>query len=306
MYRGTVRKIAENGKSSEELQNCLRRNCVVITSESEPFRRGNLMTFRWSSTANARLFALGLCALAVGMTTISAETLPSSTAIPIRFTHSVDANKARPGDPVTAKTLQMIVLPGGKTLPKGTVVAGHVVEISPFRFDETQYAHQQPSRVSIHFDRIQAGDLSLPVNVAVRALANRLESDEASSPHRTDETDSVGTMVLIGGGSFSPLEKSIMDTNGDAIGYNRRHGVFARLIASSYATDGETLQCGSTTTEQSIAIFSPSACGVYGFDTVYMPEGGQRSNGTFTLASRHHSVKLYAGSTALLETTEAQ
>ena len=156
------------------------------------------------------------------------QPLPQSTAIPVRFERSVDAKKAKPGDTVTAKTMQVIVLPGGEAIAKGTVIVGHVVTAQSFQFDSTPYAHQQPSTLSIHFDKLQQGVAGIPINLSVRAMAGAIDSQQATYPHSTDDTDHVGTMTLIGGTSFSPLEKRIQSDDGDAIGYNRKDGVFAK------------------------------------------------------------------------------
>jgi hypothetical protein len=77
-----------------------------------------------------------------------AITLPGETTIPVVFMHTVDSRKAHAGDVVTAKTMQVVLLPNGEQLPKGTLVTGHVVETRPFQFDETPYAVQQPSYLS--------------------------------------------------------------------------------------------------------------------------------------------------------------
>jgi len=108
-------------------------------------------------------------------------------------------------------------------------------------------------------------------------------------------------MTLIGGTAFSPLDKRIQTNDGDAIGYNRKDGVFARLIPAESSESGTTIHCDGTSTEQSVAIFSPDACGVYGFGGASMPANGQDGSGTFTLAVRGRTMKLYAGSTALLQ-----
>ena len=113
-------------------------------------------------------------------------------------------------------------------------------------------------------------------------------------------------MTLIGGTTFSPLDKMIQSDDGDAIGYNRKGGVFARLIASGSSGRGTSIHCEGTDTEQSVAIFSPDACGVYGFAGDYILENGQDGSGTFTLAVRGRSEKLYAGSTALLQVNQAK
>lgn len=246
--------------------------------------------------------ALGITHFAVlaSAATIPAQSqvLPHSTAIPIRFDHSIDTKKAKVGQEVTAKTMQVIVLSGGRSIPKGALVVGHVVALDAFQFDQTPYAHQKPSMLSIHFDKLQAGDSSIPVNVSVRAIASTIDSEEASRPHYLDETDRTGTVTLIGGTEFTPYDKMIQSGGGDAIGYNRKNGVFARLIASGH--------CEGTDTEQSIAIFSPDACGAYGFAGDYLSDNGQNGSGTFTIAVRGRSVKLYAGSTALLQVNDSK
>jgi hypothetical protein len=224
------------------------------------------------------------------------QVLPQSTAIPVRFEHSIDTKKARPGDEVTAKTIQVVALPSGKNIPKGALLVGHVVALQPFYFDQTPYAHQKPSMLSIHFDKLQTSDDTIPVNLSVRAIANANDSKDAAYPHSTDDTDHVGTMTLIGGTTFSPLDKMIQSKDGDAIGYNRKNGVFARLVAAG--------SCSGTDTEQSVAIFSPNACGAYGFAGGYLADTGRDGSGTFTLALHGHSAILYAGSTALLQVNE--
>ncbi len=234
------------------------------------------------------------------------QPLPASTAIPIYFTHNVDAGKAQPGAEVVAKTLQVVMLPGGRSIAKGTVVIGHVTEARGYHFDSTPYAHQMSSYLSIHFDRIQAGGSVVPVNLTVRALADSFESDAAERPHFLDDTDHLGTMIWIGGGEFSPLDHTIKDDDGDAIGYNRKQGVFARLLPAESTGAGSMIRCDSTDTEQSVAIFSPSACGLYGLVATTMPQNGSDGSGTFRLESRRHTVTIYSGSAALLEAIPGQ
>ena len=52
--------------------------------------------------------------------------LPAQTAIPVRFSHTESSAKAKPGDVITAKTMQVVLLPNGQLLPKGSWVIGHV------------------------------------------------------------------------------------------------------------------------------------------------------------------------------------
>ena len=92
-----------------------------------------------------------------------AVTVPNQTTIPIIFTHTEDSAKLKVGDVVTAKTMQVVLLPDGNQLPKGTLVVGHVIEARPFKFDDTPYAAQQPSYLSIQMDQVMEKGVSSPV-----------------------------------------------------------------------------------------------------------------------------------------------
>ncbi len=222
---------------------------------------------------------------------LSAQSLPPGTALPVRFTHTMEAGKVKSGDAVIAKTMQLVRLPDGQILPRGIEVVGHVAESRPFIFDPEPYATQRPSYISVHFDRIAAQGVDIPLNVSIRALANTIAAYDASTPHYLDETDSKGTMVQIGGDQFSPVGKELMSLDGNIVGYIRDHGVFARLISNTYVSQYASFHCRSTNTEQSVAIFSPSACGLYGFDSIYMTDNG-RDSGSFRLESRHYTAAL--------------
>jgi hypothetical protein len=215
-----------------------------------------------------------------------AATLPGQTTVPVLFTHTINAGRAKAGDKVTAKTMQVVLLSNGEQLPKGTDVVGHIVEARSFQFDDTPYVKQQPSNLAIQIDTIQG----TPVAATVRAMANAMDVQEAMSPHGLDETDYPGTVTLVGGAHYSPIDKHVTEgTDDDVVAYNKKQGVFAHLLSGN--------GCSSTDTEQSVGIFSPDACGLYGFASVHMTE----NDGTFRLASTHHTVTLYAGTAALLQ-----
>lgn len=236
-----------------------------------------------------------------------AASFPSSTAIPVEFTHTIEAGKAKPGDAVIAKTIEIVTLSGGTIVPKGATLVGHVVESRAFVFDPTPYAIQKPSTLSIHFDKVLARNEMIRVDMSVRALANSGTAYEAAVPQGIDESDHLGTMVQVGGDHFSPISKEVFSSDDeDIVGYNRKDGVFARLIANDYVDRYASVRCDSTSTEQSVGIFSASACGLYGFYQVYMSEDGSDDGGSFKLESRHRNVKLYAHSAALLQVLESK
>jgi hypothetical protein len=222
-----------------------------------------------------------------------AITLPAQTTIPVIFTHTENAAKAKAGDVVTAKTIQVVLLPNGNQLAKGSLVIGHIVEARPFKFDDTDYAVQQASYLAIKIDQVVDKSGPSPVVASVRAMADPISSQEARSPHGIDETDYLGTVTLIGGAHFSPIDRHVtVGLDDDVVAYNKKQGVFAHLLPGGAS-------CPGTQTEQSVGVFSPDACGLYGFASVHLSE--DNASGTFRLASTHHTVVLYAGSAALLE-----
>jgi hypothetical protein len=222
-----------------------------------------------------------------------AITLPAQTTIPVIFTHTENAAKAKAGDVVTAKTMQVVLLPNGDQIPKGATVIGHIVEARPFKFDDRPYSAPQASYLSIKIDQVVNKNGPSSVVTSVRALADPISAGEALTPHGIDETDFPGTVTLIGGAHYSPIDKHVTDgPDDDIVAYNKKEGVFAHLLPGGAS-------CPGTQTEQSVGVFSPDACGLFGFGSVHLSE--DTASGTFRLASTHRTVVLYAGSAALLQ-----
>jgi hypothetical protein len=75
-------------------------------------------------------------------------------------------------------------------------------------------------------------------------------------------------MIQVGGDQYTPGGRVAFSPERDAVAYVRQDGVHARLIANEYVHNGVMLQCGATSTEQSIGIFSASACGFFGYNSI--------------------------------------
>jgi hypothetical protein len=228
----------------------------------------------------------------------STASLSPRTTLPISFTKGVDASHAHVGDAISAKITQPVHLANGQMIPAGAHVTGHVVTANGFAFDSTPYAKQTPSALSIHFDSVDGNGIHLPLNVYVRAIADPITGWDARRPKATDE-DPLGTMTQIGGDLVTPSQKGVMSQDGDIVGYQRRGGIYAHLISAS--GNGPT-SCDASDTEESMGLFSASACGLYGFtDTALVGTGKTGEASTLTMVSRRHSPKIWANSTALLE-----
>jgi len=224
--------------------------------------------------------------------------LPPRTTLPIAFTRSIDANHSHVGDAVLARTTQDVILPGGIKLPAGAQVNGHVVESAPFTFDRTPYAKQTQSTLSIHFDTVTSGSLSLPLNVYVRAMADPLTTWSADMPLPNDDSSSPATMQ-IGGDTTRRSQDEVLSQDGDVVGY-RRHGVvYANLISASGKSPNV---CDASDTEEAMGAYSASACGLYGFAGDDLADVGAGSRpSTLVLVSRRQAPKIWKHTTALLE-----
>jgi hypothetical protein len=227
---------------------------------------------------------------ATGATDISSS---PRTTLPITFTNTVSADRARVGDIVHAKTTQPARLATGELIPAGTAVVGHVAAASAFVYDKTPYAKQKESVLEIQFDSLHIAGHDVPLKVTVRAMADPLTTWGAREPKSSD-LDPLATVTQIGGDELVPSQAEVVDRNGDVVAYNRRNGVYAHLIARA--------GCDASTNEVSVDIFSASACGLYGFASVAAREtGSTTSPSRLSLISTHTSPKIWKHSAALLE-----
>jgi hypothetical protein len=246
--------------------------------------------------AISQVFFVALLSSTLALSQTAKGATPSApsprTALPITFTKTVSADKARVGDPVYAKTTQAARLVTGEVIPAGTEVVGHVTAANGFVYDKTPYAIQRESVLDIQFDSLHLGGHELPLNVTVRAMADPLTTWGAREQNVAD--DSLATVTQVGGDVLIPSQSEVVNRNGDVVAYNRRNGVYAHLIAHG--------SCDGSTNEVSVDIYSASACGLYGFTDVAARETGSASSPSrLSLVSTHTSPKIWRHSTALLE-----
>jgi hypothetical protein len=227
-------------------------------------------------------------------TTGAQPQLPVHATVPITFTKSVSAADAKPGDPIAARTIQAIHLADGRELPAGARVTGHVLAAKVFKYDNTPYAKQSAGTLDIQIDALDVQGVQVPLHVSLRAMADSTTSWESREPTSSDN-DPLATTTQIGGDLLVPSQKEIRDRNGDVVGYNKKGGAFAHLIANSRGP----LSCDGGDTEQPVSLFSASACGLYGFTDVSLTDVDPSRIG---LSSTHSTPKIWKHSTALLET----
>jgi hypothetical protein len=92
----------------------------------------------------------------------STPRIAPGSVIPVQLTKTLDAKKAKPGDPVLAKvTMDMKTNSGEVIVPKDTKVTGHVTAA------QARSKDQKESQLAIAFDHaaLKSGDVSLPMSI---------------------------------------------------------------------------------------------------------------------------------------------
>jgi hypothetical protein len=224
-----------------------------------------------------------------------ADVLPAGTAIPALFTKTINAKTTKVGDRVVMKTMQDVLYGPAQTIPKGSLVVGHVVQTS-------YTANDEPSSLTIAFEKIVSKKNSRHVCLTVRAMASLDQVYDAKVPVTSmDQSASLGT-TLVGGDHISLGGKYVYAIDGDEVGIRNRFGVFSRLEPAAAYGGSPSAACGSVSTLQSVAIFSSRACGLYGFSGMQLTRSEDiPQKATITLQSDRGAAEIHSGSAALLQ-----
>ncbi len=222
-----------------------------------------------------------------------AQTIPPGTALPVMLDCSLDVRHDKPGKTITAKLMQDVPLSDGAVLPKGARLTVQVISASPA-------TPGSPSRLAVKVDRIVTGRQHLVITTHLRALGSANAVFEAKLP--TNAIADYGTStsdwntVQIGGAGVYRGSGVVVD--GDrVIGETTDYGaVTAKLVAVP------RLECRPSEREQALWLFSPSACGIYGYDDLKVVHRGDTPPvGEIELESGH-DIRIEGGSGWLLRT----
>jgi hypothetical protein len=242
--------------------------------------------------------SIGLLVLAtltsIGCGSAFAQQIPAGTILPVMLTSTLDTHRSKSGDKVTGKIGQDVLLPDGFRIPKGSTVLGKVIAVvAPGR--------TLPARLVFSFTSVVVRQREIPIVTHLRALASLNQVFEATLP--TNAIDDYGTStsdwntIQIGGAGVYRGNGQVVQ--GDTVvGRTTDYGaVTARLTAAPVGG------CGSgSEREEPLWLFSPWACGVYGYpDLKIVRRGDGNPPGEIELASRYN-IHIPGGSGWLLRT----
>jgi hypothetical protein len=225
--------------------------------------------------------------------------LPPGTAIPVTFTHTLDAAKLKVGDQIIAKTDQVIIIAGSLRISGGAKLVGRVVEAQPM------ISSGGPSELAIKFDSLKVRDRSFLIHVAIRAMASFVDSYITRSPMVDNGYPNDSVYRQVGGDYFYPYD-TVYSNEWDEVGKDSNYGVFVKLQNVQPVNSRNHVVCDSTETLQSVGVFASSACGVYGFQDLTIDASGSDNSAVIRFHSAKHTVKIASNSTALFQVAETR
>jgi hypothetical protein len=187
---------------------------------------------------------------------------------------TIDAKKAKPGDPVLAKTMDELESGGAVVAPRGSKIVGHVVAASPHEKDS-------PSRLEIAFDKLV---LEHGSEVAMKATVQALAKPVSSAPMATNDTSPGPSGVP----PMGPGNRSAMPQGAGGGGQSGGAANAGTMGNPTGASPG-TAQSGK---------ISLNAEGVQGMPELTLAPGPAQDS---VLSSEKHNVKLESGTQMILE-----
>ena len=215
-----------------------------------------------------------------GQATTKLRIAPGSV-IPVQLTKTVDARKAKSGDPIVAKvTMDMTTSTGEVLVPKDTKVMGHITEA------QARTKEQKESQLGIAFDRAVLKDGEVPLPMSIQAViappsnnANGGESDQAASP------------PAVGGSAASPMSGG---RNGSA-GQTQAGGT----PPSALPSEGTGASQGNGARPP----INGNTQGVVGISNLKLESGQSAAQGS-VLSSEKNNVKVESGTMLLLKVNQ--
>jgi hypothetical protein len=136
----------------------------------------------------------------------------SGTVFNATLSSPVDSKKSKPGDTVTARTVESVKSEGKTVLPKGTKLVGHVTQASARAKGDTE------SALAISFDRaILKSGQEVPLNVAIQAMASAQTAASAAGSD-LDAAGGAGAYARGSGSSGRGATGGLVSTAGGATG----------------------------------------------------------------------------------------
>lgn len=242
------------------------------------------MKMKWMFLALPLLFANAVCAQ---------SSIPPGTVLPARLNSSLNPNKNRPGQRITARIMQDVPLPSRRKIHSGTKLAGEIVSVKPG-------SSGKAAEITVRFDKLDFAHHSERINTNLRALASVMEVEDAQTPPSGPDRGTPPvweTRNLIGGEvayGTGPVARGT-----EIVGEGLLDGVL--MPARANPARGCRGEVAGNIAPQAFWVFSSDACGVYGLPDLQISHAGRTPPiGEITLTAKSGRMNVRSGSGLLL------
>jgi hypothetical protein len=220
----------------------------------------------------------------------STPRIAPGSIIPVQLTKTLDAKKAKPGDPVLAKvTMDMKTNSGEVIVPKDTKVTGHVTAA------QARGKDQKESQLAIAFDHaaLKSGDVSLPMSIQA----------VIAPPSNNANGDSSGGNPGGGGGGGRDTPAASGSTATSPMGAERSSSNSQTQPATPSPTAVPTTSSDTAQGSGARPSITGSTQGVVGISDLKL-ESAQNATQGSVLSSEKNNVKVESGTMLLLKVTQ--
>jgi hypothetical protein len=193
------------------------------------------------------------------------QEIPVGTIIPVMLRTSLDASKDKPEKRIEGRVMQDVPLPSGLKIREGARALGHVVSAK---------TGLPGSSTVVKFDSIQDEGRTIPVTLALLAVASMTSVQDAQapiSPNSDVDPDTQWATRQVGGDVVRRGWGKVFSSDGSIGKWMGGSSVLARPIPSPKAgcSNGPGYD-----REQALWIFSSAACGAYGLRYLRIASSG--------------------------------
>jgi hypothetical protein len=231
--------------------------------------------------------------------------LGSGAAINAELTEPVDSKKAKPGDPVAARSTAPTKSNGKTVIPKGSKLVGHVTQASARANGDSE------SALGIVFDKaVLKNGQEIPLNVAIQALASGQSAVAGNAGDDMAAMGSAGGSAMGSGrATGSSALGGVTSTAGGAAGTvtntaanvgSTAGGTLNSTVNS--ATNATTAGAGATGGLNSAGQLMSSSRGVFGMQGVSLNSATTGAAQGSVITSAGKNLHLASGTQMLLVT----
>lgn len=219
----------------------------------------------WLNRSMRRLSAILLLCLASGC--LWGQQLPSGTLLPAMLDGTFDSDRSKPGDEITAKLRQDVLLPDRGKIKHESKLVGRVVAVTPA-------SEGNPYSITVQFSQIMVNKRPVTISTGLRAYATMELVAQSRQPANANSGNGTSVWDLnlsqIGGQIAYTGQKAVK-WNGQVVGRIPQPGwVLAVPMANAeFGCAGP----GANKSEQSFWVFSTNACGIYGSNDMTLESG---------------------------------